>query len=269
MSTVADVSFRLDGRRILITGATGHLGAAIARAVSAAGAHTVLAARNEQKLAALAAELAQQGGACRTLAFDVGDATQCRAAVQTLAADGELAGLVNCAYTGTTGTIDSIGAADFDVAMRQTLAGPFTLIQQALPLLGAAATRLPGGASVVNLATMYAHVSPDPRIYGDSGRNNPPHYGAMKAGMLQLTRYLAAHLAPRGIRCNSVSPGAFPPASIQQTDASFHQALCAKVPMGRIGVAAEVAGPVVFLLSAAASYVNGADLAVDGGWTAW
>jgi NAD(P)-dependent dehydrogenase (short-subunit alcohol dehydrogenase family) len=112
-------------------------------------------------------------------------------------------------------------------------------------------------------------VSPDPAIYGDSGKNNPPFYGAAKAGLIQLTRYLAVHLAKRGVRVNSVSPGPFPPPSIATVSPEFHAELCRKTPMGRIGAAEELAGPVLFLLSDASTYVTGIDLPVDGGWTAW
>jgi NAD(P)-dependent dehydrogenase (short-subunit alcohol dehydrogenase family) len=120
-----------------------------------------------------------------------------------------------------------------------------------------------------DVASMYGTVSPDPRIYGASGSNNPPFYGAAKAGLIQLTRYLACHLAASNIRVNSVSPGAFPPDSIRRNQPDFHAELCAKTPLGRIGVPREVAEPIVFLLGAAASYITGANLPIDGGWTVW
>jgi NAD(P)-dependent dehydrogenase (short-subunit alcohol dehydrogenase family) len=116
---------------------------------------------------------------------------------------------------------------------------------------------------------MYGMVSPDPSIYRDSGKNNPAHYGATKAGMIQLTRYLACHLSPGRVRVNCVSPGPFPDTDVDPGIPEFYDKLAAKVPMGRSGNPEEAAGPVVFLLSEAASYVNGANLAVDGGWTAW
>jgi len=126
-----------------------------------------------------------------------------------------------------------------------------------------------GGASIVNISSMYGMVSPDPSLYADTGANNPAHYGATKAGLIQLTRYLACHIAKQGIRVNSISPGPFPKIAEDPAGSQFIKALESKVPMGRIGQPEEVAGPVTFLLSGAASYVNGANIPVDGGWTAW
>lgn len=262
--------FRLDGRVVLVTGASGHLGSAIARAVTQAGGVVVLAGRSAERLAPVAADIAGFGGQTHALVFDVGQPQACRDAVARLADRcGSLGGIVNCAYGGLPGTVESARENDFDLAFQQNLTGPFALIQAALPLLRASAAIHPGGAAIVNIASMYGHVSPDPRIYGASGKNNPPYYGASKAALLQLTRYLAAHLGPDRIRVNSVSPGPFPPPAIAETSPVFHAHLCEKTPLGRIGVASEVAGPVVFLLSEAAAFVTGADLAVDGGWTAW
>lgn len=142
-------------------------------------------------------------------------------------------------------------------------------MQAGLELLKNAAKIKRGGASVVNVASMYGQVSPDPRIYGNSGSNNPPYYGAAKAGLIQLTRYMACHLGHFNIRVNSLCPGPFPPESIKEKNPAFYNQLCFKNPLGRIGEAHEVAGPVVFLLSAASSFITGANLAVDGGWTSW
>jgi NAD(P)-dependent dehydrogenase (short-subunit alcohol dehydrogenase family) len=99
--------------------------------------------------------------------------------------------------------------------------------------------------------------------------NNPPHYGAAKAALLQYTRYAAVHLAPQGIRVNAISPGPFPPEAVQQRDPTFAAALTQKVPMGRLGKPEDMGGAVVFLASSASRFVTGANLPVDGGWTAW
>jgi NAD(P)-dependent dehydrogenase (short-subunit alcohol dehydrogenase family) len=126
-----------------------------------------------------------------------------------------------------------------------------------------------GSGSIILFSSMYGTVSPDPRIYEAPMIPNPIEYGVGKAGIQQMARYFSVQLGARGVRCNSISPGPFPNPNFQRDLPDFMQRLANKVPLGRIGLADEIAGPVAFLLADASSYVNGHNLAVDGGWTAW
>lgn len=262
--------FSLQKHVILLTGAAGYLGAGIAKALSDAGAVVILAGRTKDKLDALKGELNASGGKADSIVFDIGNNESHKAIVDWINENhGRLDGIVNNAYSGRVGVIENISADDFSLACAQNMTGPFNLIKESLELLQKTSEKNKYATSIVNIASMYGKVSPDPRIYGDSGQNNPIHYGATKAAMIQMTRYLACHLAERNIRVNSISPGAFPRPEVKESAPGFLAQLENKVPMGRIGLSEELAGPVQFLLSPASSYVTGIDLSVDGGWTAW
>jgi NAD(P)-dependent dehydrogenase (short-subunit alcohol dehydrogenase family) len=268
-NTPGERSFRLDGRVAFVSGAAGHLGRAIVAALAEAGAHVVLNGRREEALQPVRDALAQRGLAASIVPFDVRDTEAVeRGFAQVAQRHGRLDVLVNNAYAGPTGTVDSSTPDDFQKAYDVAVTGSFRCFQAARPLLRAAAERA-GHASVVNVASMYGWVSPDPRIYGDSGMNSPPFYGAAKGGLLQLTRYLAAHAAAESIRVNAVSPGPFPPGRVRTPDPDFHGKLRDKVPLGRVGEAEELKGALLFLASDASSFVTGINLPVDGGWTAW
>lgn len=261
--------FRLDGRVAFLSGASGHLGQSMASALAAAGAHVILNARKKDALETLAAELRKSGGDVSVACFDVTDEA---AAAENIGLIGKTHGrldvVVNNASAGRTATIESVTSADFEQLYRVNVIAAFRMIQVAIPLLKES-RKVTAGASVVNIASMYGTVSPDPSIYGTSGANNPPSYGAAKAAMIQLTRYTACHLAPSGIRVNCISPGPFPASRYLDADPAFHDKLKARVPMGRTGDPRELCGPLLFLASDASSYVTGVNLAVDGGWTAW
>lgn len=262
--------FQLDGRVALITGASGHLGKSMAYALAEAGAFVFLNGRNRDKLDEMVAEMKARGLQATTAVFDVTDAQASEVMFsQILRNHDRLDILVNNAFSGKTGTVETAAVEDFDSAYEITVTASFRLTRQALPLLKKAALQNTGGASVINIATMYGIVSPNPAIYGDSGYNNPPYYGAAKAGLIQLTRYFACHLASSRIRFNCISPGPFPWPEISQTQPEFYNELCRKNPMNRIGYADELKGAVLFLASDASSYVTGINLPVDGGWTAW
>ncbi|HEY1385250.1 MAG TPA: SDR family oxidoreductase [Dongiaceae bacterium] len=261
--------FRLDGKVCLVTGGAGHLGTAMSAALAEAGGHVCIVGRTHAKVAGLAQRLTDRGFSAEAVATDITMAKD----VTSLVADlnkhhGKLDVLVNNAYSGRPGLMTNSRTSDYVSAIEIAVGAAAELVNVATDLLRSA-VKTGGDASVINIASMYGMVSPDPRIYGSSGMNNPPHYGAAKAALLQYTRYAAVHLASEGIRVNAISPGAFPPEATQQRDPAFTQALTQKVPMGRLGKPEDLAGAVVFLASSAARFVTGANLPVDGGWTAW
>jgi NAD(P)-dependent dehydrogenase (short-subunit alcohol dehydrogenase family) len=262
--------FRLDGRVAFLSGAGGWLGRPMAKALASAGAHVVLNGRRQDILEDFVNELKSAGLSASVACFDVTDETSVRRHIDQIGQQhGRLDILVNNASSGRPGTIETATVADFDQLYRVNVTAAFQMLQLCLPLLRKAAEGTNGGASVVNIASMYGSVSPDPSIYGSSGANNPPYYGAAKAGLIQLTRYAACHLASERIRVNCISPGPFPSPQALERDPGFRGRLSAKNPMHRTGEPSELAGPLLFLASDASSYVTGTNLAVDGGWTAW
>jgi NAD(P)-dependent dehydrogenase (short-subunit alcohol dehydrogenase family) len=126
-----------------------------------------------------------------------------------------------------------------------------------------------GRGSIINIGSLYASVSPDARLYdhipSDPPFLKPPAYGASKAAVINLTKYLAAHLAPYGVRVNALSPGGV----LGGQDPEFRRKFCDRVPLKRMATEDDLRGPLLFLASPASSYVTGINLMVDGGFTVW
>lgn len=119
--------------------------------------------------------------------------------------------------------------------------------------------------SIVNMASIYGISAPDQRIYSDSSINTPAVYSASKAGVIGLTKYLAAYWAPSGIRVNAITPGGV----INNQEESFVKNYASRTPLGRMAFPGELRGAIAFLASDLSSYVTGHNLVVDGGWTSW
>jgi len=229
----------------------------------------VLAGRDGERLEALQGELSSEGLQCSVSVVDVTDEQMVKHSFSGIArVHGRLDVLVNNAYEGPGGTMKTASAENFLRAYDVGVVGAFRCIDAARALLRTAAEDT-GHASIINIASMYGVVSPDLRVYDSLEKSNPPFYGSAKAALIQLTRYAAVEYAREGVRVNAVSPGPFPKQELQVVNPAFHQRLCARIPLGRTGEPDELKGVVVFLASDAATYVTGANLPVDGGWTAW
>lgn len=262
--------FSLQNRIAFVSGAAGRLGSSITRTLCEAGAHVIINDRCASSLRSLSYELRSVGHHVSLAVFDITREDSRVQFFKQLQQDQErLDIIVNNAYSGPCSTFENAAGEDFGAAYEIAVTAPFRMVQLACPLLQAAAAANPAGASVINIASIYGMVSPDPDIYKTSRQNNPPYYGAAKAGLIQLTKYLACHLAPRGIRVNCISPGPFPTDLVAKEHPAFHRDLCNRLPLNRTGNAHELGGPVLFLASDASSYVTGINLPVDGGWTSW
>jgi NAD(P)-dependent dehydrogenase (short-subunit alcohol dehydrogenase family) len=264
--------FELSDRVALVTGALGKLGPVWCSALLDAGA-TVIGVDLATGLSSrAAAELRDRyGERVQLWESDVRDRAQletvrdrCRRELQAPSILVNNAGIDQPPGVGRRHPIHEIPLDAFREVFEVNVLGAFQATQVFAPAMLDV-----GRGSIVNIGSLYASVSPDARFYahipGDVPFLKPPAYGASKGALLNLTRYLAAHWGPFGVRVNVLSPGGV----LGEQDSEFKRKFTERVPLGRMAVADDLCGPLVFLASDASSYVTGVDLRVEGGFTAW
>jgi NAD(P)-dependent dehydrogenase (short-subunit alcohol dehydrogenase family) len=255
--------FNLAGKTILVAGGAGYLALPCCELLADLGAGLVIADIDPKRLEEAGEAVAARGGKATLLPLDIGDEASILACVRDAAkVSGSLWGVVNATFGSTGARFDDLTAEQFDRANRLNLTGTFLLAREA-------ALHMPHGGSLVMYSSMYGLVAPIPANYPGGMAPNPIEYGAGKAGIVQMVRYMAGHFGPKNVRVNAVAPGPFPHPPTQQASAEFMDNLSRTTMLGRIGRRDELAGPTAFLLSDASSYVTGQCLSVDGGWTSW
>lgn len=237
----------------------------MAWALAEAGGNVLVNSRSPERCQALAATINDAGYSAESAAFDILNETAVKQFFITRG-DVPLHCLINNAYSGGAGTIATAQSGEYRHSYETSVVAAHNLLRAALPSLRRA-VQANGDASVVNVASMYGLVSPDFMIYDSHSNTNPPFYGAAKAALLQWTRYAACEFGGEGIRVNAISPGPFPSDEVQKTNPAFVKRLASKVPMGRVGGASEIQGAILLLASSASTFINGANLSIDGGWT--
>jgi NAD(P)-dependent dehydrogenase (short-subunit alcohol dehydrogenase family) len=270
--------FDLNGRAAIVTGGAGLLGSEFCKTLVEAGAKVVIADLDDIAAGRLAANLnkdSRAGDRVLAVGTDVTDPASVQAMVEAaMQAFGRLDILVNSAALDPKFDPDHSAGPQSSAfeeyplhawrqALEVNLTGAFLCCQAAVrPMLDQ------GGGVIVNLCSIYGLAAPDQRMYQQEGKPpqyKPAYYSVTKAGILGLTQYLAAYYAGRNIRVNALSPGGV----FNGHDADFVKAYSARAVMGRMAHKDEMNGALLFLVSDASAYMTGANLVVDGGWTAW
>jgi len=257
MNNYLNSLFDIAGKTALITGVSGQLGVQLCQAYLAAGCSVI------------GMDLSQQSSIPEEVDFYRADIRKKEDVqrVMSLVFDKykKLDILVNNAGVSTFEPFEDRPEEKIDFVMDVNLKGTFWCIQSFVAEVDKGQQL---SASIINVASFYGVISPDFRIYTDCGRKNSEIYGATKAGIIQMTKYFAVHLAERNIRVNAVSPGGiFNPASPQGED--FMKNYSFRCPMKRMADANEMIGAILYFSGKAASYTTGQNLIIDGGMSSW
>jgi len=223
-------------RRVLITGGAGHLGYGIASAMSGLGAHLIIIDRPEANFDAIEGLENEHHVSIKVIKCDLEDYLQ--------------------REEGWNVDFESQSIETWRRALEVNLTAPFHLSQGLSSILRGSV-----GASIINIGSIYAEYAPDWKLYEGLNMGNPAAYGCSKAGLLQLTRWLATTLAP-DIRVNAISPGGL----LRDQSIEFIKRYQEKTPLKRMGTVADIVGGVIFLASDMAGYVTGQTLSINGGW---
>jgi NAD(P)-dependent dehydrogenase (short-subunit alcohol dehydrogenase family) len=246
-------SFRLDGKRALVTGGGRGIGLAAASALAAAGAHVTLAARTEKEIEDAAAAIRARGEKADALTLDV---TDIEAARKALAARAPYQILVNNAGMNRPKMLPDVTLDDYDTIMGLNVRAAFFMAQTvAMRLLS---EKLPG--SIINISSQMGHVGAARRTV----------YCASKHAMEGFTKAMAIELGPHNIRVNSLGPTFLETPMTRPffENKAFRDEVLGKIKLGRLGQLDELTGAIVFLASDASSLMTGSALVLDGGWTA-
>jgi gluconate 5-dehydrogenase len=245
--------FSLKGRVALVTGSTRGLGWSMARGLATAGAHVIINGRDRAAAEAKAAQVAAQGHAASSEAFDTTEAAASGRAINNIIGrHGRLDILVNNAGMSHRKALEEVSDDDWDKVIAQNLTSCFRLSRLVAP-----AMKKQGWGRIIMTSSVMSLI-PRPTVSA---------YAAAKGGLASFMRALAAELGPHGITCNAIAPGyiATELVTALKNNPDFDSYIRKRTPAGRWGEADELAGPAVFLASEAASYVNGHLLVVDGG----
>jgi NAD(P)-dependent dehydrogenase (short-subunit alcohol dehydrogenase family) len=265
-------AFRLDGKWVLMTGALGILGSPCTEALARAGARLAIVDLDADACAARAAEL-KKGGCAEAVGIgaDIGDEGSVAALGREIERrDVAIDVLINAAATKSPdffAPLERYPLGDWNQVMQVNVTGIFLMLRAVLP--GMAARRR---GSVVNFGSIYGILGPDPRVYEGShyaamggSINTPLVYSASKGAVSAISRHIATMYGPMGIRANTLIPG-----GVQSgQNEAFVARYSAHVPLGRMGMPADIANALVFLASDASAYMTGQELVVDGGRAIW
>jgi 3-oxoacyl-[acyl-carrier protein] reductase len=241
----------LAGRVAFVTGASQGIGRACALKLATAGASVAVAARNQEKLNQLAEEITAAGGKAAAFALDVTDEEQVKSTVKAAIAQfGKVDILVNNAGITRDQLVMRMKRADWDAVLQTNLTSAYLCTQAVTSSM---------------LKQRWGRIINITSVFGQMGQAGQANYAASKAGLIGLTMAIARELGSRNITCNAVAPGFIETAMTEVLGDEFKQAAAKQIPLGRVGLPADVASAVAFLASDEASYITGHVLNVNGG----
>ncbi|MFY9562142.1 MAG: 3-oxoacyl-[acyl-carrier-protein] reductase [Terriglobales bacterium] len=242
---------KLEGRVALVTGASQGIGHACALALAGQGASVAVAARNQQKLNELVAQVTAAGGKAVAIVMDVADEEQIKAGIRSAIGQfGKIDILVNNAGITRDQLVMRMKRADWDAVLNTNLTSAYLCIQQ---VIGSMLKQRWG--RIINISS----------VFGQMGQAGQANYAASKAGLMGLTMAIAREVASRNITCNAVAPGFIETGMTAALSEEFKQNAVKMIPLGRVGTPEDVASAVSFLASEEASYITGHVLNVNGG----